>query len=82
MGDVLGDSPAGNAGFSPGDVILSYDSNRVFRNGVLGVATGAGEPGERVRVEVMRDGAPISLYVPRGPLGVLLKSTSEAPGAN
>lgn len=77
--DVLESSPARDAGLEPGDEILRYHRERVFRPNELRLATASGEPGEFVSIEVMRDGRSVTLYVRRGPLGVLLQSTSRAP---
>jgi hypothetical protein len=76
---LLGSSPATDSGLQVGDVILSYAGERVFRPGELKRATTEGVPGESVRVELVRQGEPISLYVPRGPLGALLRTERMAP---
>jgi hypothetical protein len=79
--DVLDQSPAREAGLESGDAILRYDGRRIFRVGELRRATALGELGEFVGVEVLRKGQAVELYVPRGPLGVLLKTESRAPAA-
>jgi membrane-associated protease RseP (regulator of RpoE activity) len=77
--DVLGDSPAARAGFQPGDVVLSYDGKRIFKPTALQRATTRGRLGDRVPVEVLRDGEVIRLYPARGPLGTRLKSKRQRP---
>ncbi len=77
--EVLERSPAREIGLEPGDTILSYDGTRVFRAGELRHATALGEPGAFVRIELVREGRPLELYVPRGPLGLILKSESRLP---
>jgi hypothetical protein len=77
--DVLARSPAHDAGLEVGDEILRYDGARVFRPNGLRRATSAGEPGEFVSIEVMRDGRPVTLRVRRGPLGVLLQGRTRPP---
>ncbi len=69
--DVLAGSPADGAGFQPGDVILRYDDERIFLPRELNYATTGGKSGLTTRVEVIRDGEVLSLYVQRGPLGIL-----------
>jgi hypothetical protein len=77
--DVLDRSPARDAGLQTGDIILSYGDTRVFRPRELKRQTAAGEPGEFVRLGVARGDQRITLYVPRGPLGVFLKPLTLAP---
>lgn len=69
VANVLASSPAANAGLQPGDQIVAYDGQRVFNGGELvqqTMATGTGT----VIVDVLRDGAPMQVVVPRGPIGV------------
>jgi hypothetical protein len=77
--DVLARSPARDAGLEAGDEILRYDGKRVFRPNELRLATATGEPNEVVSIEVRRDGRPLTLRVRRGPLGVILQSTTRPP---
>ena len=77
--DVLESSPARDAGLEPGDEILRYASERLFRPNELRLATAAGEPNEFVSIEVRRDGRPVTLQVRRGPLGVLLQGATRPP---
>jgi hypothetical protein len=77
--ELITGSPAGAAGLKPGDTVLRYDGKRVFTTRELQNATAAGRAGENVPVEVERDGQPMTLYVPRGPLGVYLDMDRKAP---
>jgi len=79
VGDVLARSPAEDAGFRPNDVVLRYDGARVYATGELQRATSAGDPGERVYVDVLREGVPRSIVVPRGPLGLRLQQERRPP---
>lgn len=67
---VLPSSPAAQVGLRPGDEIVSYGGTRVFDMDDLNRLTLEGRPGETVVMEVMRDGQPLQLYVPRGPVGI------------
>ena len=72
--DVIGGSPAAEAGLRAGDQIVYYDGTRVFDFLEVTPLTMAGNPGETVVIDILRDGEPIQLVVPRGPLGVRLGS--------
>lgn len=77
--EVLGNSSASRAGVLPGDVIVSYDGERTFIPRDLQLATAQGQRGELVRIEVVRDGRPVTLQVQRGPLGIILRGAAEPP---
>lgn len=77
--EVLRDSPGARAGIQSGDVVVSYDGRRVFRAGELKNATTEGEIGDRVTIDVLRDGEAIRLYAQRGPIGVKLRPAQLAP---
>jgi len=77
--DVLPGSAARRVGLRPGDVVLRYDDQRIFRPREVQRATAAGVRGQSVRLEILRDGAPRTFFVPRGPLGVLLETDSRPP---
>ena len=70
VGRVLTESPAESAGLKPGDRIVAYGGQRVFDLRELNALTLEGSPGEPVAVDVVRDGATLQLYLPRGPLGI------------
>ena len=67
---VLSSSAAQTAGIQTGDEIVSYGGERVFDTRDLNALLLEGEPGEPVIVDVVRDGQPIQLVIPRGPLGI------------
>lgn len=77
--EVIARSPASHAGMQPGDVIVSYDGERTFAARDLQLATAQGRRGDLVRIEVVRDGRPITLRVERGPLGIILQGSAEPP---
>ncbi len=70
VGNVLESSPGQRAGLQPGDQIISYDGTRVFDVSDLNRQTMLGEPGESVVVDITRDGIPMQVVMPRGPIGV------------
>jgi len=76
---VLSNSPASNAGIQPGDVILSYDNQRVYNWTDLTSATSKGDSNSTVSVTIIRDNQQQQVYIPRGPLGIKLITDSVAP---
>jgi hypothetical protein len=76
---VLSNSPASNAGILPGDVILTYDNKRIYNWSDLTGATSEGTANSTVAVTIVRDNQQQQVYVPRGPLGVRLRTDSAAP---
>jgi hypothetical protein len=70
IGSVLEASPGQRAGLQPGDEIVRYDGQRVFSTQDLNGQTVLGEPGEPVVVDLLRDGNPMQIVMPRGPIGV------------
>lgn len=77
--EVIARSPASRAGVLPGDMIVSYDGSRTFVLRDLQLATAQGKRGDLVRIEVVRDGQPLTLRVQRGPLGIILRGGAEPP---
>ncbi len=67
---VLGGSPANDAGLRAGDELISYNGERVFNVMELRDGTMQGQPGEDVVVEIERDGVRMQLTLPRGPIGI------------
>lgn len=69
ISSVMASSPGERAGLQAGDEIMGYDGQRVFSSSDLVQHTMAGGDGNVV-VDVMRDGSPMQIVVPRGPIGV------------
>jgi len=70
VSSVIESSPAQTAGLQPGDEIMRYDGERVFSMTDLTRQTMAGEPGQTVVVDIMRNGNLMQVVMPRGPVGV------------
>lgn len=70
IGSVIESSPGQRAGLQSGDQIVSYDGTRVFNTWELNEQTMQGEPGQSVVVDIVRDGMPMQVVLPRGPIGV------------
>ncbi len=71
VGSVLESSPGQRAGLLAGDDIVSYGGVRVYDVSDLNQQTMVGEPGESVVVDIVRDGVPMQIVMPRGPIGVI-----------
>jgi len=67
---VMDTSPAQVAGLQPGDRIVSYGSMRIYSMSDLNRATLAGSPGETVYLQIEREGMPMQVAIPRGPVGI------------
>ncbi len=76
---VFESSPAQISGLRSGDMILSYDGIPVRSGGDVRDATTSGTPGEPVTVEVLRNGEPIQVTLPRGPIGIQMDAVSVEP---
>jgi hypothetical protein len=70
ISSVMQTSPAQNAGLKPGDDIVAYGGERVFSTSELNAQTMQGAPGESVLVDIERDGVPMQIVLPRGPIGI------------
>jgi hypothetical protein len=77
--DVLRNSPGEQAGLEPGDVVLSYEGRRIFKAPELKQATVQGQRGDRVVIDVLRDGEVVRVYATRGPLGAKLRGKRMLP---
>lgn len=77
--DVLTSSAAEQAGMVEGDRIVAYDGQRVFDIRELLELPIQGEPGAPVMVDILRDGQPMQLVLPRGPLGISAPLGSPVP---
>jgi len=67
---VLESSPGQRAGLQPGDEIVSYAGQRVFSYDELSSELLQGQPGESVVVDILREGMPMQVIMPRGPIGI------------
>ncbi len=79
ISSVMLGSAAEQAGIQKGDIILSYDNNRLFNWQELKNATSEGQLGEYVSISIYRKGEIFSFSVPRGPLGMQLGAARLAP---
>jgi len=79
VASVIPGSAAAMAGIVPGDIVLSYAGQRLFRLRELQGATREGARGEYVQMSVVRNGELIAVDLPRGPLGVTLDGQRRAP---
>jgi len=70
VGTVIESSPAQTAGLLPGDEITHYDGTRIFSTFDLTQQAMQGDAGQNVVVNITRDGIPMQLVLPRGPLGI------------
>jgi hypothetical protein len=76
---VLSTSPAGEAGIQAGDQIIRYGNNKIYTWSDLRTATTSGQANELVEIIIDRAGKKMSLYIPRGPLGIRLDNQSTKP---
>ena len=70
VGSVIESSPAERAGLMPGDRITRYGGERIFSMTDLTRQAMEGAPGQQVVVDIVRDGMPMQVVIPRGPLGI------------
>ena len=70
IGSVLDSSPAQSAGLRAGDQIVNYGGARIYNMYDLSQEIIQGAPGERVVVDFLRDGIPMQVVLPRGPVGI------------
>ncbi len=77
--EVYSGSAADDAGLVPGDIIVSYAETTIYSMTTLRDSTLEGFAGENILLEVNRDGQPITINVPRGPLGISMSSTVIRP---
>ena len=71
IGSVIANSPAQEAGLQPGDQIVRYDGERVFSMMDMAGRIMQNPSEGNVIVDIERDGVPMQLVIPRGPLGVM-----------
>ncbi|HEU4370514.1 MAG TPA: Do family serine endopeptidase [Methylomirabilota bacterium] len=66
ISDVMPDSPAGKAGFKPGDILLEFEGKKTEAPSDLQRAVGLLTPGHGAKVKVWRDGGERTLEVKIG----------------
>lgn len=79
VSSVMLGSAAEQSGIHAGDVIVRYENEPLYSYRDLREATIQGERGEIIDLTVVRDGALITVSIPRGPLGVRLNSIRMNP---
>lgn len=77
--DVMRNSPAFLAGIKAGDQILQYSNERIYSAFDLRKSITSGDLGEEVKINLSRDGNKMTVYLPRGPLGIRMESASIEP---
>ncbi len=77
--DVYQGSAAEDIGLLPGDMVLSWDNQRVYSSRDLRSIATNGSSGESVLLTIQRNGSQFELYMPRGPLGITTNQTSVNP---
>jgi hypothetical protein len=70
ISSVIESSPAQSAGLQAGDQIVRYDGERVFSMTDLTRQTMDGAAGQNVVLDIVRDGTPMQMVLPRGPVGI------------
>ncbi len=70
VSSVIESSPAQSAGLQAGDEIVRYNGERVFSMSDLTREALEGTAGQNVVVDIMRDGTPMQVVLPRGPIGI------------
>lgn len=79
ISSVMLGSAAEDAGIQKGDIVISYNDNRMFTWQELKDATSEGQLGEYVSISIYRNGEIFSFSVPRGPLGMQLGAARLEP---
>ena len=79
VSSVMAGSPAESSGFQADDIILYYDNKKILSWPDIRAATMQGEIGSYTSIEIIRDGAQMSLMVPTGTLGVQLDAVQAEP---
>lgn len=67
---IMASSPAQAAGLQPGDEIVGYNGERIFGANELMMRAMESGNGESVTIDILRDGVPMQVTVPRGPIGI------------
>lgn len=77
--DTMQNSAAAQYGLQSGDQIIEYDGQRIFSTNELSSLVNQGSVGVMTLVRVKRDGVIHDLYLPRGPLGIRMRSARLHP---
>jgi serine protease Do len=75
VSDVTQGSPATDAGFKQGDVIIRFDGKPVANAHALSRLVAATAPGTKAKVDILRDGSPMPVLVT---IGTMPQSPQEA----
>ncbi len=76
---IIPGSPGEEQALQEGDIVYSYDDNRVFRWSDLTSATSSGMPDETVKMLILRNDEILEIYLPRGPIGIRLTGEKINP---
>jgi hypothetical protein len=79
VSSLLESSPAYKAGLRTGDVIYSYDNQRVFKPMILDQLARQATPGETRKIEVLNGDSLSTLYIETGPTGAVFSSGGGRP---
>jgi len=79
ISSVMAGSPAESSGFESNDIILSYAGQKILNWADIRRVTLEGDIGSYANVNIIRNGEPMSLMVPRGTLGVQLEPVQLDP---
>jgi len=82
VGSTIETSQARTAGLERGDVIVRYGGEPVYSNYHLVRLRSSGKLGAPVVVEITRDGQPMQITMPRGPMGIGGRVESIDPRTN
>ncbi len=80
IAEVTENSPAEKAGLQSGDILVRFNGDRVSSANELRFLVASAEPGERVPVEVFRDGRTRTFRVKLGELPVEQLTSANTPG--
>lgn len=77
--DTMQNSAAAQYGLRSGDQIFEYDGQRIFSTNELSSLVTQGTAGGMTLVRIKRDGEIHDLYLPRGPLGIRMRTARIVP---